>query len=126
MDSVRLADAVLERMNHEKLYAAYSRNGTIETSPKNLFKAIVFGSMNGVYASPKLEQPCRRDVNFMYLSRGRNRGRGHATIARFRSERLTGAIGDWPDRFIGLLADPGELPPENVFIDVTKQGDNAN
>ena len=45
-DSVRLLDAVFERMDYTKLYAAYSRYGRIETSPKNLFKVIVYGGMN--------------------------------------------------------------------------------
>ena len=66
-DSVRLLSAVLERMNYSKLYAAYSRMGRIEISPKRLFKIIVYGYMNGIYSSRKLEQACRRDVNFMYL-----------------------------------------------------------
>ncbi len=66
-DSVRILRAVLERMDYKKLQAAYSRQGRIETSPKSLFKVLVYGYMNGIYSSRKLEQACRRDVNFMYL-----------------------------------------------------------
>lgn len=92
-DSVRLLNSALERMDYSKLYAAYSRMGRIETSPKNLFKIVVYGYMNGIYSSRKLEQACRRDVNFMYLL-GRAPAPDHATIARFRSERLTDAVED--------------------------------
>lgn len=124
-DSVRLLDAVFERMDYTKLYAAYSRNGRIGTSPKNLFKVIVYGGMNSVYASRKIEQACRRDVNFMYLL-GREPAPDHATIARFRSKRLTGVIDDLFNQLIELLAESGELSLESVFIDGTKLEANAN
>jgi len=124
-DSVRLLDAVFERMDYTKLYAAYSRYGRTETSPKNLFKVVIYGGMNGRHSSRQIEQSCRRDVNYMYLL-GREPAPDHATIARFRSERLTGVIDDLFDQFIGLLADMGELSLESVFIDGTKLEANAN
>jgi transposase len=124
-DSVRLLDAVFERMDYTRLYAAYSRYGRIETSPKNLFKLIVYGGMNKNNTTRGIEQACRRDVNYMYLL-GREPAPDHATIARFRSERLTGVIDDLFDQFIGLLAEMGELSLINAFIDGTKQEANAN
>ena len=38
---VRLLNAVMERMDYSKLYAAYSRLGRIEYSPKILLKIMV-------------------------------------------------------------------------------------
>ncbi len=67
---MRLLNAVLERMEYRKLHAVYSRIGRIERSPGSLFKIMVYGYMNGIYSSRKLEQACRRDVNFMYLLGG--------------------------------------------------------
>ncbi|WP_217645104.1 transposase, partial [Pelosinus propionicus] len=55
-DSVRLLSAVLERLDYSKLYTTYSRMGRIERSPKRLFKILVYGYMNGIYSSRKLEQ----------------------------------------------------------------------
>ena len=124
-DSVRLLDAVLERMDYRKLEAAYSRYGRIETSPRNLFKALVYGYMNGIYSSRKLEQACRRDVNFMYLLQ-REKAPDHSTIARFRSERLSGVMEEMFDQLVNLLAEDGELSLESVFIDGTKLEANAN
>jgi transposase len=124
-DSVRLLNAVFERMDYSKLYAAYSRMGRIETSPKNLFKVVVYGGMNGIFASRKIEQACRRDVNFMYLL-GRQPAPDHATIARFRSERLTGVIEDLFNQLVRSLTEAGELSLESVFIDGTKLEANAN
>ena len=42
---VRLLNAVMERMNYTKLWAAYSRQGRIEYSPKILLKVLVYGYM---------------------------------------------------------------------------------
>jgi len=124
-DSVRLLDAVLERMDYSKLRAAYSRIGRIGHSPESLFKIMVYGYMNGIVSSRKLEQACKRDINFMYLLRGAP-APDHATIARFRSERLTDAIDDLFNQLVRLLAELGELSLCNVFIDGTKLEANAN
>lgn len=124
-DSVRLLSAVLERMDYSKLYAAYSRMGRIQLSPKRLFKILVYGYMNGIYSSRKLEQACRRDVNFMYLL-GREKAPDHATIARFRSERLTEVVDDLFSQLVEQLAGAGELSRSSVFIDGTKLEANAN
>jgi transposase len=124
-DSVRLLNAVLERMDYRKLHAAYSRLGRIERSPESLFKIIVYGYMNGIYSSRKLEQACRRDVNFMYLL-GRSPAPDHATIARFRSERLRGVVEELFSQLVNLLAEAGELSLSSVFIDGTKLEANAN
>ena len=124
-DSVRLLNAVMERMDYRKLHAAYSRLGKIERSPKSLFKITVYGYMNGIYSSRKLEQACRRDVNFMYLL-GRAKAPDHATIARFRSQRLTDVMEDLFFQLVALLAEAGELSLCSVFIDGTKLEANAN
>lgn len=124
-DSVRLLSAILERMDYSKLHAAYSRLGRIEKSPKNLFKILVYGYMNSTYSSRMLEQSCRRDINFMYLL-DRAKAPDHATIARFRSERLTDAAEDLFSQLVHTLAEMGELSLCNAFIDGTKLEANAN
>lgn len=124
-DSVRLLNAVFERMDYSKLYAAYSRSGRIEISPKRLFKILVYGYMNGIYSSRKLERACQRDINFLYLL-GRDKAPDHATIARFRSERLTDVIEDLFIQLIERLGAVGELSLTTAFIDGTKLEANAN
>ncbi|NPV91370.1 MAG: IS1182 family transposase [Firmicutes bacterium] len=124
-DSVRLLNSALERMDYSKLHAAYSRLGRIETPPESLFRILVYGYMNGIYSSRKLEQACRRDINFMYLL-GRAKAPDHATIARFRSERLTEAAEDLFLQLVHTLAEMGELSLGSVFLDGTKLEANAN
>ena len=123
-DSVRLLDVILERIDYRKLYSAYSRIGRAETSPKHLFKVLVYGNMNGVYSSRKLERSCRRDVNFMYLL-GREPAPDHSTIARFRSSRLTEPIGGLFAQLIKLLKEAGEISGINQFLDGSKLEANA-
>lgn len=123
-DSVRLLDAIMERMDYSKLYRAYSRIGRTETSPKHLFKVLIYGNMTGIYSSRKIERACRRDVNFMYLL-GREPAPDHSTIARFRSGRLTESIVDMFEQLVELLGESGELSLENQFLDGTKLEANA-
>jgi transposase len=119
-DSVRLLNAVMERMDYRKLYDAYSPYGRDGTSPKALFKVLVYGYMNGFYSSRKIERACLRDINFMYLLGGA-KAPDHNTIARFRTMRLNADVmDDLFGQFTMLLAGIGELSCENIFIDGTK------
>ena len=124
-DSVRLLNATMERMDYKELYAAYSRQGRIEYSPKDLFKIVIYGYMTRIYSSRDIESACRRDINFMYLL-GRHPAPDHNTIARFRSERLPYAIDGLLVQLVDLLRDSGEISGETIFVDGTKIEANAN
>ena len=124
-DSVRLLDAVLERMDYTQLYAAYSPYGRKGISPKIIFKIIVYGYMNNHYTSRAIERACRRDINFMYLLGG-SKAPDHTTIARFRSGPLAQTVEDLYNQFIVQLANENELSLETVFIDGTKIEADAN
>ena len=62
---VRLLNAVMERMDNSKLYAAYSRLGRIEYSPKMLLKIMVYGLMRKQISSHTLEACCREHLHFI-------------------------------------------------------------
>ena len=62
---VRLLNAVMERMDNSKLYAAYSRLGRIEYSPKMLLKIMVYGLMRKQISSHTLEACCRENLHFI-------------------------------------------------------------
>lgn len=119
-DSVRLLGQILEELDYSKLYSAYSPHGrNPAVSPKNLFKVMVYGAMEDITESRKLELACRRDVNFMWLLDGQP-APDHNTIARFRTHRLTGCIQDLFRQLVEKLHALGEIAFENVFIDGTK------
>ena len=61
----------------------------------------------------------------MYLL-GRAPAPDHATIARFRSERLTNVVEDLFSQLIRLLAEAGELSLCSVFIDKSDIGKREN
>ena len=80
---------------------------------------MVYGTMEDITESRKLELACRRDVNFMWLLEGEP-APDHNTIARFRTQRLAKCIEDLFRQFIEKLHALGEIAFENVFIDGTK------
>jgi len=50
-DPVRLLNTVMERMDYRRVFAAYSREGRIEYSPKILTKILVYGYMRRIISS---------------------------------------------------------------------------
>nr|WP_263488092.1 transposase [Clostridium sp. FP2] len=81
--------------------------------------------MNDIYSSRKIEKACKRDINFMWLLRGR-KAPDHNTIARFRSKRLVGVVDDLFNQLVEKLKTYGEVEFKNIFIDGTKIEANAN
>ncbi|MBQ8164624.1 MAG: transposase, partial [Clostridia bacterium] len=70
-NSVRLLSQILEELNYTKLYKSYSCKGRKSAvSPILLFKVIVYAYMNNIYSTRKIEEACKRDVNFMWLLEG--------------------------------------------------------
>jgi len=93
-DSVRLLSQILEGLNYEKLYRAYSSTGRKPAvKPRVLFKILTYAYMNNIYSSRKIEAACKRDINFMWLLGGQP-SPDHSTIARFRKEYLADAVED--------------------------------
>lgn len=66
-DSVRLFSDLCEKLDFRKLYDSYTTLGRNHFSPVILFKVIVYGYMNQIYSSRKVEKACRRDINFMWF-----------------------------------------------------------
>ena len=125
-DSVRLLSHILEGLNYENLYRAYSSTGRKPAvEPKILFKVLTYAYSNNIYSSRKIEAACRRDINFMWLLAG-NKAPDHSTIARFRKEYLAEAVEDLFYQLVLCLNEMGEIDFENIFIDGTKIEANAN
>jgi transposase len=125
-DSVRLLSQIVEELDLKDLMLAYSPQGRNPAiPPRIMLKVLLYAYMNGEYSSRKIEKSCRRDINYMWLLQGHG-APDHNTISRFRTGRLSTCLETIFTQFIELLADYGEIPFENVFIDGTKIEANAN
>lgn len=125
-DSVRLLCHITEGLDYTNLNKAYSSKGrNPAVKPKTLFKVLVYAYMNDIYTSRKIEEACRRDINFMWLLQGQ-KVPDHNTIARFRNGRLKGIIEGLFNQLVVKLGELGEIQYENIFIDGTKIEAYAN
>lgn len=78
-DPVRLQSAFVEGMELSDLYKTYGKIKKNQASPRQLFKIIIYASMNRIYSSRDIETACHRDIanvkedmNFRrYLYRGK-------------------------------------------------------
>lgn len=125
-DSVRLLSHILEGLNYQKVYQAYSaigRKPAVEL--KILFKVLTYAYTNGIYSSRKIETTCKRDINFMWLLAGKP-APDHSTIARFRKEYLADAVEDLFYQMVEYLYKIDEVKFEHLFADGTKIEANAN
>ena len=87
IDPVRLVRFFTERMDLSALYRTYSHREKNQASPRQLLAIVVYAAMNGIFSSRKMEENCRRDLNFMYLLEGKH-APDHATyISDRRSVR---------------------------------------
>lgn len=124
-DPVRLLSAFVEGMELRELYKTYGKVKKNQASPKQLFKIIIYASMNRIYSSRDIETACRRDVNFMYLLEGKP-APDHATIARFISLHLSQCSKETMAEVTGILYELGEISGKSIFIDGTKIESVAN
>lgn len=84
-EPVFVANAQLEELDYRELYRAYSPKGRKSAAePRIMFKLLVYGYMCGIYSMRKLEQACRKNLDFIWLLQG-ERVPDHTSFARFRS-----------------------------------------
>ena len=124
-DPVRLLSAFVEGMELSDLYQTYGKIKKNQATPRQLFKIMVYASMNRIYSSRDIETACRRDVNFMYLLEGKP-APDHATFARFVSLHFAQCSKKTLAEVSKLLYSLGEISGKSIFIDGTKIESVAN
>ena len=124
-DPVRLLSAFVEGMELRDLYKTYGKIKKNQVSPKQLFKIIIYASMNRIYSSRDIETACRRDINFMYLLEGKP-APDHSTIARFVSLHFSQCSKSTLAEVTDILFQLGEISGKSIFIDGTKMESVAN
>lgn len=121
---VRVVDDIISSIDTSELYSLYKGGGTSAYDPVMLLKVIVYAYASGIYSSRKIEAATRENVNFLWLC-----GQiplDHATISRFRTQRLKDVFEDIFASVIELLAKRGYLTLKTYFLDGTKIEANAN
>lgn len=124
-DPVRLLSTFVEGMELSDLYKTYGKIKKNQASPRQLFKIIIYASMNRIYSSRDIETACHRDINFMYLLEGKPVP-DHATIARFISLHFSKCSKNILAEVSDILLEIGEISGKSVFIDGTKLESVAN
>lgn len=122
---VRLLWEVLEGIDFTALESSFKRSRNCTPDAREITALVVFGAMNQIYSSRKLEQAANNDIRYMWLLDGK-RAPDHSTIARFRAERLPLVMEQLFGQLLEQLYREGEIDDETVFIDGTKLEANAN
>lgn len=125
-DPLRLLSAQLEELDYRELYRAYSSSGRKSAAePRIIFEVLVYGYMCGIYSTRKLEEACRKRIDFMWLLQGEPVP-DYSTFARFRTGRTKDAVEGLFYQFVRRLEEQGETEHDEVFIDGTKLESKAN
>ena len=86
-DSVRVVHRIMEQINPEELYRKYSPKGCSAYHPRKMLQILVYAYLrNIIYSSPRIEEICRNDNRFMWLTGIETPD--HNTLNRFRSSRM--------------------------------------
>jgi transposase len=121
---VRVVNDIINKLDIDCLIAKYKGGGSSSYHPRLMLKILVYGYLNNIYSSRKLEQVTRRDVHFIWLS-GMSTP-DHNTINRFRSDRLKGIVREVFTNVVLLLVESGHIDLKTVYTDGTKIEANAN
>ena len=121
---VRLVSNAVDGMGLDKLLNAYAGGGASNYHPKMLLKVLVYGYIDRVYSSRRLEKATKENVNFMWLT-GMQKP-DHNTINRFRKGQLKETVKDVFASVLMLLLETGMVKLEDYHIDGTKLESAAN
>jgi transposase len=124
---VRFIDAFVDSLNLEKLgfkHSIPSETGRPSYDPSDLLKLYVYGYLNQVRSSRKLERECHRNLEAMWLLKGL--APDFKTIADFRKDNPQ-AISALFREFVSFLKQLSLYGAKQVTVDGTKlHAVNAN
>lgn len=121
---VRLVSDVIDRVNLDALVSRYEGGGASSYHPKMLLKVLIYGYMNNIYSTRKLEDAVAQNIHFMWLA-GMNKP-DHNTISRFRTGKLSGVFKTIFSQVVLMLVDAGHMDIKQIYTDGTKIESTAN
>jgi transposase len=117
---IRFIDAYVNTLNMEKLGFTHSIPqdlGRPSYNPKDLCKLYLYGGLNHIRSSRKLERECKTNLEAMWLLKGL--APDFKTIADFRKDNPS-AIGNLFKDFVAFLKDLSLYGAKQVTVDGTK------
>ena len=121
---VRVVNAVLDKVDIREIIKQFRPGGTSSYHPRMLLKVIVFGYINNIYSSRKIEEAVKSNIHFMWLAGMRKPD--HNTINRFRGQRLRHTLKPIFNQVVLMLYEEGLLNIRDLYTDGTKIEANAN
>lgn len=121
---VRLVSQAIDGMDISLLLNAYEGGGASNYHPKMLLKALVYGYIEKLYSSRRIEKALKENICFMWLCGMQQPD--HNTINRFRKGQLKHTVKDVFAQVLLLLIDKGFVRIEDYHIDGTKIESVAN
>ena len=130
-DMVRFFAREYENLDYTDLYVAHNGSqynngpGRPPEDPRRLFQVCAFAYANDIYSSRKIEEACRKRIDFMWLLDG-HPAPDHTTIANFRSGPCKEAIEDLFYQHARYLDSIGATDHKVGIFDGTKIESFAN
>ena len=121
---VRVVSEVIDKIDIDIIIKKYKPVGTSSYHPRMLLKVLVYGYLNNVYSSRRMETAIKENIYFMWLSGMQQPD--HHTINRFRSERLRNILKEIFAQIVLLLAESGHVSLKEIYTDGTKIESVAN
>ena len=121
---VRIVNQIVESVDLTRLFKKYKGGGSSAYSPRMLLKVIVYGYLNNLYSSRKIEDSVKQNIYFMWLAGMQQPD--HNTINRFRGDRLKGVLKTIFTQIVTMLAKSGQISLKDAYLDGTFIEANAN
>ena len=123
-DPVRVVHRIIAQINLEELYRRYSPKGCSAYHPRMMLQILVYAYLRNIYSSRRIEEFCRNDIRFMWLTG--NVTPDHNTINRFRSSRLKDVLKTIFATIVKFLVSEGLVSLDVACTDGTKMEADAN
>ncbi len=121
---VRVVSEVIDRIEMDLIIKKYKGGGTSSYHPRMLLKVLIYGYLNNVYSSRRIEASVKENIYFMWLAGMQQPD--HHTINRFRSERLRNILREVFAQVVLLLVDSGQVSLQEIYTDGSKIESVAN
>jgi transposase len=122
--AVRVLNSVIDKIDLDPLIETFKGGGTSSYHPRMLLKVLIYGYLNNIYSSRRIEAAIKENIHFMWLA-GMERP-DHNTINRFRGQRLKNHIKEVFTQVVLLLMESGHVDLKAIYTDGTKIEANAN